>query len=311
MNQDRQKNKKKTIRPNRYKQAPKRAQNKVRERKKKNKSGRSAGSVQTGKSLLGGLARFFKVVFSTVFILGALGAVSVGLVLGYYYTINSEYFTVKKVVLQGLNRVTRAEVLAKTGLSKPSNVLASNLKEMGLAVKTIPWVEDVNLKRKMPDTIIIDIKEHRPCSLVNLDGLFYLNEKGQPFKKVDAKEKPGLPIITGFSKEDFLKREVFTQRDLTEVFSLLEVLAERNDRFRLDNISEVNFDPARGISIFTRNDNVQVKVGLGDYRAKMRRLGRVLAHLKIKGKAEGLVYFNLESSPRVIVRHAPKSQGVG
>ena len=309
MSRDRQNNKKMTIRPNRYKQAPKRAPVKTRERRTRNN--RSAQKSVDGKKIFSGIFRFFKFVFSGVFIITILGVVSAGLVLGYYYTIHSEYFMVKKVVLNGLNKVSRQEVLNRTGLSSQSNILALQLREIGLTIKSMPWVEDVKLTRKMPDTIVIDIKEHRPRSLVNLDGLFYINDSGQPFKRVDAKEKPGLPIITGFSKEDFLKREDFTRKDLTEVFALLDVLAERNDRFRLDNISEVNFDPARGISIFTRNDNLQVKIGLGDYRAKMRRLGRVLAHLKIKGQAEGLVYFNLESSPRVIVRHAPTSQEVG
>ena len=49
----------------------------------------------------------------------------------------------------------------------------------------------------------------------------------------------------------------------------------------------------------------------GDYRAKLKRLGRVLAHLKIKGQSDGLIYFNLECSPRVVVRRAVNSGGGG
>ena len=211
---------------------------------------------------------------------------------------------VRKVVLHGINQVSREQVLDATGLNRPTNILALHLGELGNKLRKLPWVENVTVTRKLPDTIIVEIKERHPKTLINLNGLFYLDESGQPFKTVDAKENPQLPIITGFTREDFIKRPDFTERDVEEVFAFLTSLAGRSDRFRLENISEINFDQARGISLFTRDDNVQLKVGLGDYASKMRRLGRVLAHLKIRGESEGLVYLNLECSPRVIVRRA-------
>ena len=243
-----------------------------------------------------------KLVGVTLLVVVTLGTLSTGLVFGYHYLVNSQYFMVRKVVLTGINRVSRDQVLEQTGLDGPTNLLAVRLDEMAMKVRSLPWVSDVTITRQMPDTISIDVKERRPKTLINLGALYYVDETGKPFKRLDPKENPGLPIITGFSWEDFVKREEYTRKDVREVFSLLAVLAERNDRFRLDNISEVHFDAARGLTLFTRAENIQVKVGRGDYRVKMRRLGRVLAHLKIKGESEGLVYFNLESAPRVIVR---------
>ncbi len=245
-----------------------------------------------------------KFVFSGVFALVLVGVLSVGLVLGYHFLVSSEYFMVRKVVLTGLNRVSRTQVLASTGLDKPANILALNLSEMAEELQAAPWIDRVTLTRKLPDTILVDVKERRPQALISLGAMYYLDESGRAFKKVDPNEKPELPIVTGFTKADLLERFDFTQRDLKEVFALLEVLAERNDLFRLENISEINFDVARGLTLFTREQNIQVKVGFSDYRAKIKRLGRVMAHLKINGQSDGLAYFNLECSPRVVVRHA-------
>ncbi|MFH1091866.1 MAG: FtsQ-type POTRA domain-containing protein [Pseudomonadota bacterium] len=251
--------------------------------------------------------RTTKLVFSGVFILVLLGGLSLGLVIGYRYLLNSDYLMVQKIILKGLNRVNRTEVITRIGLDKPSNMLALHLGEMAENVKSIPWVDYVAVTRKLPDTIIVDIKERRPRALINLGAIYYLDDGGRPFKKIDPNEKAELPIITGFTMADFTQRPKYTRRDLDQVFALFEVLTERNDCFRLENISEVNFDPVRGLSIFTRENNVQVKIGWGEYRAKMKRLGRVLAHLKIKGQGEDLVYFNLECGPRVIVRRAASS----
>lgn len=245
-----------------------------------------------------------KMVFGGVFLLAFLVSLSLGVVVGYRYVMNTEYFMVRKVVLHGIKRIPREDVMAAAGLDQPSNILSLRLDKMGAKLKALPWIEDATLTRKLPDTMIIEIKERRPRTLISLGALYYLDHNGYPFKKVDPKENPELPIITGFTWDDFAKRRDYTKSDIEDVFGLLEILAERNDRFRLENISEINFDSARGLSLFTRSDNVQVKIGMGDYRAKLKRLGRVVAHLKINGQYEDVVYFNLECSPRVIVRHA-------
>jgi cell division protein FtsQ len=255
-----------------------------------------------GANPMGTFVRAGKYLFSGVLVFLILGALSAGLIFGYHYLAHSEYLMVKKVVLLNINRVSRTQVQATAGLDKPTNILGLDLNVMAANLRDLAWVEDVTITRKLPDTVIIDITERRPTTLIHLGSLYYLDRNGTPFKKLDSKEKPELPIITGFSKEDFDQRVEFTKQDMKEVFALLDVLTVRNDRFRLENISEINFDPARGLSLFTREDNVQVKVGFGDYRAKMKRLGRVLAHLKIRGEGDGLVYFNLENSPRVVVR---------
>jgi len=89
---------------------------------------------------------------------------------------------------------------------------------------------------------------------------------------------------------------------LAEVFSLVDVLAARQDEFKLDLVSEINYDAVRGLTLFVRRGELEVKVGFGAYEEKFRRLNRVKAHLKQHGQFEDLAYINLEASPRVIVR---------
>ncbi|MEW6266477.1 MAG: FtsQ-type POTRA domain-containing protein [Thermodesulfobacteriota bacterium] len=266
---------------------------------------RGKGLAGAIKGLLLVLWNVTRLVFGGAFALSMLGLVSMGLMLGYYYLMNSEYFMVRKVVLEGLNRVSRNELLSRTGLDQPANILALRLDKMAARARALSWVETVTITRRMPDTILVQIREHRPRTLISLGDLYYLDENGQPIKKVGPMEKPELPIVTGFAAEDFEgPRLALTRKDVEEVFALLEVMAERNDSFRVENISEINFDPVRGISLFTRHDNIQVKIGLGDYRTKLWRLGRLMALLKIKGQADGLNYFNLECGPRVIARRS-------
>jgi len=248
-----------------------------------------------------------KMLFGGVFVLVLLGGLSIGLILGYQALIHSPYFMVRKVIVKGLDRVSQEEVLRRTGLDKPANLLALRLGRLSDSLEELPWIENVTITKKLSGAIIIEIKERRPVALISLGALYYLDENKRPFKKVEPQENPDLPIITGFTRADLVERERFFRRDLEEVFSLLAVLAERNDQFRLDNISEINFDSVRGLSLFTRRDNVQVKIGFGDYRTKFKRLGRVLAYLKANDQDRDLAYLNVECEPRVVVRAAEQS----
>ncbi|MDR2945885.1 MAG: cell division protein FtsQ [Candidatus Adiutrix sp.] len=93
------------------------------------------------------------------------------------------------------------------------------------------------------------------------------------------------------------------KKAMEEIFWLVGALTQRNDEFQLANVSEINYDAVRGLSLFTKSSGLEVKIGFGSYEEKFRRLGRVMAHLKLNGKTDGLVYLNLEASPRVTVRY--------
>ncbi len=238
--------------------------------------------------------------------LAAVGLVTVILVAGYLYVSKSDYFSVKRVTISGINQIGREDILAAAGLDRPVNILTFDPDQAARELSALPWLAEARVTRRMPDAVAIEVTEHRPRLLVSLGRLYYLNDRGEPFKELAPGESPKLPIVTGFGEDDLLSPGPAVKAALTEVFWLTDTLAQRNDEFRLDNISEINYDLVRGLTLFTKNNGLEVKIGFGAYEEKFRRLGRVLAHLKLRGQYEGLVYLNLEASPRVTVRYDEK-----
>lgn len=241
-----------------------------------------------------------------IFVAGplALTVLSLALVVGYKFAVSCDYFAVSKVNIIGMNQINERDILALTGLDKAVSCLVFDEDEAAQELLALPWLADVKVSKTLPNTVNIEIVEHSPKILVNLGRLHYMNDKGEPFKEVAPHETPNLPILTGIKEDELLSPGATTKAALSEVFWLTDALAQRNDEFRLDNISEINYDTVRGLTLFTKKTGLEVKVGFGSYEEKFRRLGRVMAHLKINGKVEGLVYLNLEASPRVTVRYA-------
>ncbi|KXS55645.1 MAG: hypothetical protein AMR96_07010 [Candidatus Adiutrix intracellularis] len=269
---------------------------------------RNNSQLQAGRLaalILSILGRSLKVIIATGVALLFLALLTVFLIAGYLYVSKSNYFSVKKVIISGINQINRKEILAAAGLDRPVNSWLFDVEKASATLSLLPWLDKVKVTKTitMPDTVSVDVVEHRPRFLVSLGRLYYLDDKGEPFKELSPGEKPDLPIVSGFSEDEILSCSPIIRESLNQVFLLADILVVRNDEFRLDNISEINYDAVRGLTLFTKNNDFEVKIGLGAFEEKFRRLGRVIAHLKLYGQFDGLVYVNLEASPRVIVRY--------
>jgi cell division protein FtsQ len=188
------------------------------------------------------------------------------------------------------------------GLEKPLNLLAIDASASMAALGSLPWVESAELVRYFPDGVSVTVKEYDPRAIAALDNLYLIDEKGRPFKRLDPGENPPLPIVSGFAADDLLSGGPLVLDGVGEVLRLMELLAGRTDEFRLANVSEIHYDPDRGVTFFTRDGELEVKVGRGAFAEKLIRLGRVAAHLKLGGRLGDFGHLNLDSPPRVTGR---------
>ncbi len=277
--------------------------------KKSNKeTAKGLGVAKLAENAGGFLRRSMKVFLAILTTLAAVSLLGAGVLVAYMALSKSDFFTVKKIVISGINQVSRQEILKAAGLAEDAlvRIWSFEPEKAEENLRAIAWLDTVEVDRQMPDTVTIKVTEHQPRLLISLGRLYYLNESGEPFKELAPGENPKLPIVSGFGTDELLSPSPSMRTAIGEIFTLVEVLSKRNDEFRLANISEINYDMVRGLTLFTKNKGLEVKVGLGSYAEKFRRLGRVLAHLKVEGKYDRLVYLNLEASPRVIVRYGDR-----
>ncbi|MDR1607441.1 MAG: FtsQ-type POTRA domain-containing protein [Deltaproteobacteria bacterium] len=254
-------------------------------------------------SVLAQVKRGLKLVFwilSGAVVLVVVTAILLG---GYVYLSKSDYFAVKHLNISDLGHLTMDEVLAAAGLDRPVNNLTFDATAAANSLGSLAWVEEAKISRVLPDGLLVEVLEYKPKAIVSLDQLYYIDEKGRAFKKLDPGENPDLPIISGFTFDELVSEGPMARQALAETFELMDILAQRNDEFRLDSVSELNYDNDLGLTVYTRRSGLKLRVGFGSYLEKFRRLGRVMAYLKLNGQAAGLSYIHLESPPRVVLRY--------
>lgn len=223
-----------------------------------------------------------------------------GIMYGAYRTIGSvTFFNLKNIEVSSTKHMTRADVLELAGIEPGKDLLRLNLKRMGEHLLQNPWIESVRINRYLPDGISIAITEREPLAIVNMGFIYYLDNKGTVFKVLNQGDKLDYPAITGFSEEELSSDPKGTRDALVATCELLKVLKSKGS-FILADVSEIHYDKGYGFTMFTSSGALPVKIGAGDFSAKIERFARIYQDLMAQDQK--LQYIDLDYNDKIIVK---------
>lgn len=233
--------------------------------------------------------------------LGLSGAVLLcALCFGVYRAVSSAtFFRLKNVEVSNSRRLTREEILAIAGAEPGGDLLRMNLKLMGEHLMRNPWVESVRIRRYLPDGLSIAVTEREPLAVVNMGFIYYLDTKGTIFKVLNQGDRLDYPVITGFSEEDLNTDPAGTREALKATCDLLTILREKG-AFILADVSEIHYDKGYGFTMFTSSGALPVKIGSGDFAAKVDRFARI--YRELMAQRATLHYIDLDYNDKIVVK---------
>jgi cell division septal protein FtsQ len=174
-----------------------------------------------------------------------------------------------------------------------------NLKRMGEQLSRNPWVETVRIHRYFPDRLSISVTERDPLAIVNMGYIYYLDKKGVVFKVLNQGDKLDYPVVTGFSEEELSNNPTVTGDALKKTCELLGILREKG-AFILADVSEIHYDKGYGFTLFTASGGLPIKIGAGDFAAKVDRFARIYKELMVQRPS--LHYIDLDYNDKIIVK---------
>jgi cell division protein FtsQ len=213
---------------------------------------------------------------SIMVLLAAVGAgLLVGLALGslhlYRYATTSPFFATKTVNITGNVRLQRDAVLELTGVRLGDNCLAVSIAGMEKSISQSPWVEEVSVKRVLPDRFDIRLRERSPWFWVRHEGvLYYADELGRPIAPVESANFMSLPALEiQAGAEDLLP-------------NMKKYVAElKGSAIPVDyaTVSWIRLSPGKGVEVYVENRDVRLSIAPDDWNANLNRLGVVLGDL--------------------------------
>lgn len=189
----------------------------------------------------------------------------------YGKAITSDFFTTRHIDVAGNTRLTREMVLQYAGLNEGDNSLGISIADIERNLRDTPWVEEVSVKRLLPDRFIIKLRERMPSFWIQKDGaLYYANEEGEIIAPVESKNflsLPTLKILPG--GEDAVP---FLGRLLKDV---------QNGALPMESgaIAQVTASPSAGVEIYLEDREMRLSIATDDWDGNLARLGAALGDL--------------------------------
>ncbi|MBR3696790.1 MAG: FtsQ-type POTRA domain-containing protein [Clostridia bacterium] len=122
------------------------------------------------------------------------------LILCFTFLLFSSFFSIEKIEIKNNNRVNSEEIKTLGDFESYINLFWVNNLSVKKDLEQNPYIEDVKIHKKIPNTLIIDIKERIPKFMLQIgDSYIYINNQGYLLEV--STENIGLPIILGFKTD--------------------------------------------------------------------------------------------------------------
>ena len=162
----------------------------------------SAGSriLRFGKRLMKGL---YAVALLVLFVAGCAGLFVVIRELG---PLTKEWFAVRQVTVEGLNHVTRREVMARLALKPDTTLYALNPNWLAERLTQHPWIKEATVSLVPFHEVQISIVERSPAAVVRTTTENLLvDDEGYILAQLGTYDDPSLPIMSGADARGLVK----------------------------------------------------------------------------------------------------------
>jgi cell division septal protein FtsQ len=245
------------------------------------------------------LARYLRLLGRMTVAFACVALLAVMLLTGRRMLSRITPFRLKTIAVSSGAHISQEEIISITGAGPGRDLLRMDLKVAAEQLLKNPWVESVRIRRYLPDALSIDVTERKPVAAVNVGYLCYLDSGGNIFKVVNQGERLDYPVVTGFSEDDLNNDPAGSREALKTICELLAILREKG-AFILADVSEIHYDKGYGFTLFTASCGLPVKVGAGDFSAKISRFARI--YRELMAQRGSIQYIDLDYNDRIVVR---------
>ncbi len=203
-------------------------------------------------------------------------------------------FPVKNIMVSGNYHLEESEITEAVNIRDGSSLVELSLDELKARLKRNAWIRKVSLRKRFPDTIMVDVEEAVPRALLSLDGqIFLLDTGGNVLEEIEGESTSFLPVIVGINpKKD--------RGGILEALKLIDALDENDILSRKESV-EIMLKP---YGLVMNMDGEYVKVGYGRYTKKIGRWKAL--EMEVRKKDIAIAYVDLRFNNDVIIKPLKK-----
>ncbi len=203
----------------------------------------------------------------------------VGVAALYHYGEHSWRFRVESsddIEIDGLQNVTRSQVLEVVGSDIGRNIFFIPLSERKAQLEQIPWVQSASVMRFVPNRLKIQIEERNPVAFARIGSkIFLIDSAGTLMDLPGRRKKYSFPVILGMNSGEPLS----TRAARMKIYSQLVSQLDSSGAHYSQDLSEVDLGDLDDVKVLANNPDGDVLVHLGS-SAYLDRYRIYVSHVK-------------------------------
>lgn len=226
----------------------------------------------------------FRLVKWTSLVLIIIGAI--------IFTIMSPIFNVKNIKVEGNSYLSEEQVISLSRIEIENNMFKYNKKEIIKNIKENAYIENVEVKRSIPDTIEIKITERKTSFMIQFANAYaYINNQGYILEI--SNKALEYPILTGFSTpvEELQEGKRLNKEDLKKLSDVLEIMESATSNEIASLITEINIENSDNYVLELKSKNKVVN--LGDTSNLSTKMLWIQTFNKLEGSTKGEIMLNM------------------
>jgi cell division protein FtsQ len=171
----------------------------------------SDAAHEAGQTAKSRLVRFGRRLMKALYAVGLLGLFVAGCA-GLFVLVRElgpltrEWFVVRQVIVEGLDHVTRREVMARLALKPDTTLYALNPNWLAERLKQHPWIKEATVALVPFHEVRVSIIERSPSAVVRtMTENLLVDEEGYVLARLGTKDDPSLPILFGVDPRALLQ----------------------------------------------------------------------------------------------------------
>jgi cell division septal protein FtsQ len=196
-------------------------------------------------------------------------------------------YRVSTIIVRTDGTLPRDQILKSARLQEGLNIFSVNLAQVHDRLQQLPQVDEVQVERKMPNEIDIQVTERKPIAWITSektvanpfasDAAFLIDARGSLMKeKKLLPEYLALPLITGCSSEALVPGKAV---DSFEAKAALELIRLTTTSFMQTRFQIREVDVSKGYCLLVTDKNhTQVMFGFEHLDTQMQRLEQFLVY---------------------------------
>ncbi len=206
----------------------------------------------------------------------------------------SPVFNIVEIKVENASKINENTYISLSGVKTEENIFRINKSKIIEGIKTESYVEEVEIGRELPGTIIITVEEREPKYRIEKNGGLYMYIDKNGYYLEETTENTNMPILRGIKTdiENLKPGDRMIEEDLEKFNDLIKII----DGVKSNNIEELSIinmsDKSNYVLEFISD---QKKVMLGDISNLSTKMIWIKYFMTNEGNKKGIIHLNTEN----------------